>query len=158
MSTKTIITDVKIITPLEVINKGNILINGAVIEDVCSTTTAFFSKDTKIIDGSGLIACPGFIDLHVHGAKGLNFASNTDKASLTEILRYHFSHGTTSLLATLISGTDQDIQKNLRNIIDNANSLSPTIFNNRQWTDNKPEENESEENESEILGFHLEGP
>lgn len=51
------------------------------------------------LDGSGLWACPGFIDLHVHGGHGADFMDATEEAFET-IGRFHASGGTTAYLPT----------------------------------------------------------
>jgi N-acetylglucosamine-6-phosphate deacetylase len=51
------------------------------------------------IDGRGLVAVPGFVDLHVHGARGFDFMDATEEAYRV-IGEYHAAGGTTSYLPT----------------------------------------------------------
>ncbi len=60
------------------------------------------------IDGKGLIASPGFIDLHVHGGRGADFMDATEEAFDT-IGAYHASGGTTAYLATTAAEDPSDI-------------------------------------------------
>jgi N-acetylglucosamine-6-phosphate deacetylase len=55
--------------------------------------------DVRRIDGRGLVAVPGFIDLHVHGARGFDFMDATEEAYRV-IGEYHAAGGTTSYLPT----------------------------------------------------------
>ncbi len=59
-------------------------------------------QGARVIDHSDLVAGPGLIDLHCHGAAGSDFADgsveDTERAA-----RHHLSQGTTSLLATVAS-------------------------------------------------------
>jgi len=55
--------------------------------------------DLRRIDGRGLVAVPGFVDLHVHGARGFDFMDATEEAYRV-IGEYHAAGGTTSYLPT----------------------------------------------------------
>jgi N-acetylglucosamine-6-phosphate deacetylase len=58
--------------------------------------------------GDDLLA-PGFVDLHCHGGGGGSFSS-ADPAALRTAVEHHRSHGTTSLVASLVSGPLDDLQ------------------------------------------------
>ena len=88
-----------------------------------------------VIDGSNLIAIPGFIDSHIHGAKGFDTMDATEQA-LDCIASSLPEEGTTSFLATTITQSQYNIEKALENI---------------SQYENKP-------GNAEILGVHLEGP
>ena len=45
---------------------GDILINKGIIAKLEKTDNSAQKKDISIIDATGLIVCPGFIDLHCH--------------------------------------------------------------------------------------------
>jgi len=53
----------------------------------------------RTIDGRGLSAAPGFIDLHIHGALGFDFMDATEEA-YRKIGEYHATGGTTAYLPT----------------------------------------------------------
>ena len=50
----------------EVIDKQDILVSGNSIEAVGNTGTLQIPPDTEIIDASGLMAVPGFMNTHAH--------------------------------------------------------------------------------------------
>lgn len=60
------------------------------------------------IDGRGLVAAPGFIDLHVHGGKGADFMDATEDAFGT-IAEYHAAGGTTAYLPTTATESPEAI-------------------------------------------------
>ena len=60
----------------------------------------------KEIDATGLIVSPGFIDLHVHGAAGIDFSQATPE-EMAKAIDCHLRHGTTTLLPTVTS-VDRD--------------------------------------------------
>lgn len=57
-----------------------------------------------VVDGDGLWAAPGLVDIHVHGAAGHDFG-DPDPAAWLRILDTHQRAGTTTVLATLASDT-----------------------------------------------------
>ncbi|MCZ7649142.1 MAG: N-acetylglucosamine-6-phosphate deacetylase [Planctomycetota bacterium] len=56
-------------------------------------------EHAMLCDGKGLVACPGFIDLHVHGGMGSDFMDATEEGFQT-IGAYHAAGGTTAYLPT----------------------------------------------------------
>lgn len=48
------------------------------------------------------VLVPGFVDAHVHGGGGASFASN-EPDQVARAAAYHLSHGTTSVVASLVS-------------------------------------------------------
>jgi N-acetylglucosamine-6-phosphate deacetylase len=91
--------------------------------------------DSNVIYQPESIVAPGFIDLHVHGARGRDVMDGTLE-SLQTLSSSLASHGTTSFLATTLSAPDSDLEVALRGF--NAH---------RQRVDG-----------ARALGIHLEGP
>lgn len=88
------------------------------------------------IDGRGLVAAPGFIDLHVHGARGADFMDATDEAFAT-IGAYHLAGGTTAYMPTTATESPEAILA----CIDRAATCRGQRIGG-----------------VEILGVHVEGP
>lgn len=88
------------------------------------------------IDGRGLLAVPGFIDLHVHGARGFDFMDATEDA-FRVIGDYHAAGGTTSYLPTTATESPEAIFA----CIDRADRCRAQKIGG-----------------VEILGVHVEGP
>jgi len=82
----------------------------------------------------GLLA-PGFVDLQVNGGGDAMFNNRPDHDTLQRIARAHLTHGTTSLLPTLVSD-DRDIQRAA------AAAVAAALAGG----------------ESPVLGIHFEGP
>ena len=57
---------------------ADISVKDGVIAGIYEQGTAPFDEDT--IDASGLLAIPGLVDLHFHGAKGFDFCDATKEA------------------------------------------------------------------------------
>lgn len=79
---------------------------------------------------------PGFIDLHVHGAEGVDFSGGED--AIRQFIRFHARSGTVALAPTTSTSTVDVIEDALTNI---------EIVRNAPRAD-----------EPTVLGAHLEGP
>ncbi|MFC9773665.1 MULTISPECIES: N-acetylglucosamine-6-phosphate deacetylase [unclassified Pseudarthrobacter] len=62
---------------------------------------------------AGRILLPGLVDLHCHGAHGNDFAEGSVDGARAAA-RYLHSRGTTTLLASLVTGLPRDLVRNLR--------------------------------------------
>ena len=60
------------------------------------------------IDGRGLTAVPGFIDLHIHGALGFDFMDATEEG-YRKISEYHATGGTTAYMPTTATESPEAI-------------------------------------------------
>ena len=87
----------------EYIGEKDVLLAGGKICKIGENLTPPDSWDVEIIDGSGMLLLPGFIDSHVHvlggGGEG-GFANRTPEATLSGLTRY----GITTVVGCL--GTD----------------------------------------------------
>lgn len=91
-------------------------------------------EGSAIIDGSGLIASAGFVDLQINGGFGLDLYD--DPTSMWELGRHLPRHGVTAFLPTIVS-SPPDIR---RRALDSFHSRPP------------------DHRGAEPLGLHLEGP
>lgn len=95
--------------------RGRAFIDGAIHEDALITTngrsilraekTGGEGSDAQRVEG---LIVPGFIDMHVHGGAGSDFMDADEDANL-EIRQFHLWHGTTSLAATTLSASPDDL-------------------------------------------------
>ncbi|QRP59970.1 N-acetylglucosamine-6-phosphate deacetylase [Corynebacterium minutissimum] len=83
-------------------------------------------------DPDALLWVPGFVDLHNHGGNGGGFP-NGDYEQCLAAARFHRAHGTTTLLASLVSGTQEELCARAELLAQLAE-------------------------EGEIAGIHMEGP
>lgn len=91
-----------------------------------------------VLDARGAYVCPGFIDIHVHGGAGADFMDGTAEA-VSQVLRAHARHGTTTLFPTTTTGTPLQILA----------MLDACRQARRTW---------SPETGSRIAGVHVYGP
>ena len=79
---------------------------------------------------------PGFIDLHVHGAGGIDIMEGGDAAQ--RVARLHARHGTTTMLGTTMTASPEQIERALVGL---GKAIAAPAADAAQ-----------------ILGVHLEGP
>lgn len=91
----------------EVTQPLDILVSGGKIEKIGAEKV---SDDCEILDANGGFLFPGFIDLHVHGGGGADFMDATPEAFETAV-KAHLMHGTTTLIPTAMSATEEDLMK-----------------------------------------------
>lgn len=131
---KTLINNCRIISPGRDIPKGDILLEDDRILTVGECVDTAYADIA--IDGTGLIAAPGFIDIHSHGRSNYDFCDGTEKAFAT-IGRDKLKDGVTGFLVTSLSVSMDD----LRRLCHQAEYYKDNV------TDG-----------ASMLGIHLEGP
>ena len=80
MARRKIILNAHVVTPGKDLGEAAVLIEGrhiATVGPVHPTT------DDEVIDATGLILMPGFVDIHSHGRSGFDFCDATDEAFST---------------------------------------------------------------------------
>jgi N-acetylglucosamine-6-phosphate deacetylase len=81
--------------------------------------------------GDGVLV-PGFVDVHVHGGAGAAFPDGDVDAAVAAV-RFHRSHGTTTMLASLVAASPGELLKTV-------DALAELVA------------------DGEVAGVHLEGP
>ena len=132
---KTLIKDVEIITPYDILSGHCVYIEDERIKDILRIEDVDLNSYDKIVSGEGNYLAPGFIDIHNHGNSGYDFMDSTEEA-VDEIGKYHISKGVTSYLGTIITSNYEDMLNATKNICDYENKGD----------------------RSNLLGVHLEGP
>jgi len=123
-----------IFTPFTKIDKGTVYVKNGRIVRVGRRVSK--PLEAEIVNASGMIVVPGFIDTHIHGGAGSDVMDGTAEA-LRKIAKYHARFGTTSMLATTTTESfDRTIQ---------AVRAARAVI--KEGTDG-----------AQIVGVHLEGP
>ena len=68
-----------------------------------------------VIDGGGMIACAGYIDIHTHGGWGKDCMEPTYEA-IDTVAKYHLSTGITSFCPTTMTADIADVEAALANM------------------------------------------
>ena len=69
---------------------------------------------------------PGYVDLHCHGGGSHTFTSQ-DPAEVTAVAAHHLSHGTTTMLASLVSAPTAELVASISAIASIAATGSPVV-------------------------------
>ncbi len=104
MSDKKIIINGQVVLPERIIPQGYVTIAGGKIIAVGEGLPG--DRDGEVIDVRGKYISPGFIDMHTHGAGGHDFMDGSVEAYLGAA-ETHARHGTTALLPTTLTSTDE---------------------------------------------------
>lgn len=123
------LTNGKIVTNGNVLEGVDILVENGIISDIVPT-----DPTKPATDLNGNYICPGFIELHCHGAMGYEFIDGTAEA-YQKICEKHAAHGTKVMYATFSAADFEMLYKALEAF--------------EKVKDNLP---------LEIPGVHLEGP
>ena len=94
-----ILTNLAIVTPTRVIPCGFLRIeNGRIVE----IGEGEYKGEEETVDRLGLIAFPGFVDIHIHGSVGIDFmdAKPDDYPKIAQSL---YEEGVTTFLATTLT-------------------------------------------------------
>ncbi len=118
----------------KIVLEDQILLNGVLCYENDKITYVGLDKQNAdtTIDANGKYIFAGFIDIHCHGGDGYDFMDATNK-EMEKIAKFHLKHGTTSLYATTLTDTMENIEEALK--------VYATI-----------------ENLGSLCGVHLEGP
>jgi N-acetylglucosamine-6-phosphate deacetylase len=133
----------RIFTPLEEIAEAVILIDGEKIAAVGRRDEVNVPAFARRHDRHDFSVVPGFIDVHIHGAGGYD-VMDTSVEALAAITSSVATHGTTSLLATTVTASEQSTCRAVEAVaarMERANAGPPG---------SKPS--------AQILGVHFEGP
>ncbi len=96
-----LITGGRVATPDGVLDPGWVLVDDGTISSVGSGEPPA-RPDAEVTDASGSWVLPGFVDIHCHGGGGAAFTS-ADPAHVRQVVDAHTAHGTTTMLASLVT-------------------------------------------------------
>ena len=134
------------LTPFADLPDALILVEDGRIRSIGPRAGAVLPLGTQEIDARSLVAAPGFVDVHIHGAAGRDLMEATPQA-LAAVAGCVIRHGTTAFVATTVSaGVDQT----LRSLESLAGSIRGQFGVPGPAGDSR--------GAAECLGVHLEGP
>src|ERR1043166_561741 len=124
----------RLILPDAEVERGAVLIEDGRVREVFSGDDAGGARVDDQIDLSGLTLFPGFIDIHIHGAVGVDTLAAT-AANLDRVSQFLATQGVTGWVATLVPGSAEDYAQAVAAIGEANNAVG-----------------------ARVLGVHYEGP
>ncbi len=104
---KTILKNGNLVTPYQILPNHTLVIRANKIEAILAQPPEVEPGDT-VVDAGGKWVTPGFIDIHVHGALGVDTMHGSE-AALHKIARFCAGHGVTSYLPTTWAASAEKI-------------------------------------------------
>ena len=122
-----IIRDISIVTLTKIIEKGYLSFEDGLIKNIGEGD---YLGNEESISKPGLIAFPGFIDIHIHGSVGIDFmdAKEEDYFKIADSL---YEEGVTTFLATTLTSDKESLArvcKTVKNVIKDIPSLGGIHF------------------------------
>jgi N-acetylglucosamine-6-phosphate deacetylase len=133
--TSHILRNARVVLPDRVATDQTVTVEHGRIVEIKQTVQSSTSQE---LDLTGLTLFPGFIDVHIHGAAGID-VMDAGVADLQRLSRFLLSKGVTAWLPTFVPAAQEKYQQSIENI-DRAINEQAT--------------NEA----ARILGVHYEGP
>ena len=128
----------RVVTPQEVVEDGVVVLDGPVIAwvgDRRDAAAAGFAVEVAAAPepAPGQVVLPGLVELHNHGGGGASFPDAVDAEQALVAVREHRRHGTTSLVASLVTAERETLLRRVATLAELGDA-------------------------GEIAGIHLEGP
>ncbi len=128
------LTGARLVTSDEVVDGFAIVVRQGTIEAVVPEREV--PSTARIVRYDGCTVIPGLVDLHVHGGGGRSF-DEPDPRAHQEVLAFHARHGVTSMQASLVSASPEQLEERLDALAVSVGTAGPGAA---------------------LVGVHLEGP
>lgn len=134
-STEPLVLRGRVVTPHKVILDGAVVAEGRSIAWVGRAADAPPRWEDAVArePQTDLLVLPGLVDIHNHGGGGSSFPEASDVESVRVAVREHLAHGTTSLVASLVTAPGAVL-------VERVQTLAAVVAS------------------GELAGIHLEGP
>lgn len=136
-----ILRNAKIVLPDRVLSDGIVEIENGRIARITQSSASTAVTESSI-DLSGATLFPGFIDIHIHGAVGVD-VNSANVSDLRRVSEFLASKGVTAWLPTLVPAADEEYQRAIAAISDLMNQQASEA---------------SGKVAARVLGVHYEGP
>ena len=134
----TYITEIDIQAGTGFIPHGSLLLEGGKIAGVFPDQRREIARQAEeVVDGKGLLAIPGFIDIHVHGGGGHDI-NDCSAGSIRKTRDFYQRHGVTTIFPSYLALPLDDIARGLEAVREVRSENAP--------------------GHAEVMGAHLEGP
>ena len=147
---------------------ASLLIEDGRIARIFDSSSDEAVKSDSVIDLHGLTLFPGFIDVHIHGAVGVD-AMDAGADDLCHVSEFLASEGVTAWLPTLVPAPPEQYERAVRAISDSmaqqdwergrpARTTSASDLRSKDRNSLNANELQASRLRSQLLGVHYEGP
>ena len=95
----------RVVTPAGILEDGLVAVIGDRLTWVGPASDAPWPSDAPLPGPTAWTLLPGLVDVHCHGGGGASFPDVTDVAEARTAIHEHLRHGTTTLIASLVTAT-----------------------------------------------------
>jgi len=100
----------RVVFPHDAVEQSNLLLKDELIANCFAPHAESSAGASHVLDLGGLTIFPGFIDIHIHGAAGVD-TMEAGVDDLLKIANYLASQGVTAWLPTLVPAPDEDYRR-----------------------------------------------
>lgn len=111
---RTLIVNCRVVSPGIDLASGAVLIENGTINSICDGGSPL-PPAGNVIDGTGLTAMPGFVDVHCHGRNNFDFCDASEEG-VRRIARGKLEEGVTTLLPTTLTLPEEQLRATLETI------------------------------------------
>lgn len=98
---RTLLSNTRIVFPDHVLESGSVLTEDGRISQILNSSSADSGRADSLIDLKGATLFPGFIDIHIHGAVGVD-VNSASAGDLWRVSQFLATKGVTAWLPTLV--------------------------------------------------------
>jgi N-acetylglucosamine-6-phosphate deacetylase len=110
-----LLRNASLVLPGGIVEQGWLLVEDGRITEVATAPgqpLPVLGPQTAVHDLGGRHVVPGFVDMHVHGGGGATFTTGDAEQAVTAA-RFHLGHGTTTMVASTVTGELSDIEHHI---------------------------------------------
>jgi N-acetylglucosamine-6-phosphate deacetylase len=135
-SNSLLLSGAAIALPEKTLQRGSVLVQAQTIKSIYDGELPEIPEQCEGIDLTGFCLFPGFIDVHIHGAQGVD-VMNASAEDLTAMSLFLASCGVTGWVPTFVPAADENYERSV-------NEIAAVVENNSLG--------------ARLLGVHYEGP
>jgi N-acetylglucosamine-6-phosphate deacetylase len=107
-----LLRNARLVLPDQVAENSSLLVEAGRIARVFNSKTDQLPSVDSVLDLNGLALFPGFIDIHIHGAAGVDtMAASAD--DLRRAAEFLARHGVTAWVPTLVPASDEEYERSI---------------------------------------------
>ena len=110
-----LLRNASLVLPGGIVDQGWLLVEDGRITGAAAAAgqpEPVLGPQTAVHDLAGRHTVPGFVDMHVHGGGGATFTTG-DAEQAARVARFHLSHGTTTMVASTVTGELAEIEHHI---------------------------------------------